>query len=189
MNLKSYITLILISLCNLSFGQDADAPPAKPVYRDAETHDQIAKKLIETQKKSPLAKLEESKGEDPSVKNQPQNLIASSDIISYNGLTTLVPKRAIVQLPEKYKNRINNASSGGKLVGWLEFYSSNRGWITTLEVTRLQAEGREPLAEETSENLKKNTNLIIATYSAGPISLLPLKEPKKEEEAKAIQKK
>jgi hypothetical protein len=54
MNLKSYITLILIGLCNLSFGQDAEK---KPVYRDAETHDQIAKKLVETQNKNPLAKL------------------------------------------------------------------------------------------------------------------------------------
>ena len=192
MNLKSYLTLILIGLCNLSFGQDAEKKDAekKPVYRDAETHDQIAKKLVETQNKNPLAKLEESKGEDPSLKNQPLNLIASSDIISYNGLMTLVPKCAIVQVPEKYKKRINNApASGSKLVGWSEFYSKNRGWITSLEVTRLQAEGREPLAEETSESLKKNSNLVVATYSTGPISLLPLKEPKKEEEAKSIQKK
>ena len=152
----------------------------KPVYRDAETHDHIVKKLAVSQKSNPMAKLAESKGEDPSVKNRPQDLISSSDIISYNGYTTLVPKHAIIQIPENYKSRINKHVSGYKVIGWFEFYKLNRGWITTVEVSKDQAEGRKPLNEDLRESFKKNSNMIVATYSTGPISLLPLKEPKEE---------
>lgn len=150
----------------------------KPAYRDAQTHDQIVKKLSETNQKNPFAKLSKSEGEDPSLKNRPENLITSSDIISYNGNTTLVPKHAIIQIPEKYKSRINNHVKGNKIISWMDFYALNRGWITTVEVSKEQAEGRKPLAEDVSESFKKNSNMIIATYSTGPISLLPLKEPK-----------
>ena len=78
--------------------------------------------------------------------------------------------------PKQYEDRINNHVPGNKVVGWLEFYTLNRGWITTVEVSRVQAEGKEPLAEDITENLSKSRNLVIATYSTGPISILPLQE-------------
>ena len=162
----------------------ASAEPKKPVYRDAETHDLIVKKLRVNQNIDPMKSLIPSEGEDPSKKNQPKDLISSSDVISFNGVTTLVPKRAIIQMPEVYKDRLNNHSPGNKVIGWWDFYRLNRGWITTVEVTRVQAEGKEPLAEKISEGFSKNRNMIIATYSAGPISLLPLKE-KEEGETEA----
>ena len=64
---------------------------------------------------------------------------------------------------------------GSKLVTWADFYAVNRGWITTVEVCRVQAEGNSPLAEETQKQIGKSANLIVATYQAGPISVLPLK--------------
>eukprot|EP00903_Cladosiphon_okamuranus_P003589 g3587.t1 len=137
----------------------------KPVYRDAETHDQIAKKLKAGNSHNPMKTLIPSEGEDPSVKNRPQDIISSSDVISFGGLTTLVPKKAIMQIPEIYADRINNHTPGNRIVGWFDFYRMNRAWITTVEVTRVQAEGREPIPEEVAENLEKNRNLIIATYS------------------------
>lgn len=167
------VTLTLAALASLLMA----APESKkPVYRDVETHDLIVRKLKVNQKIDPMKNLVPSEGEDPSKKNKPQNLVSSSDIISFNGVTTLVPKRAIMQVPEKYENRINNHTPGNRVVGWLEFYTLNMGWITTVEVSRVQAEGNEPIAEELSENLSKSRNLVIATYSTGPISMLPLKE-------------
>lgn len=151
--------------------------PRKPVYRDAETHELIAKKLKVNQEIDPIQKLVPSEGADPSKVNQPKNLIDSSDVISFNGYTTLVPKLAIIQLPELYADRINNHRLENKVVGWGEFYRLNQGWITTVEVSRVQAEGKEALAEAVSENLSKSRNLVIATYSAGPISMLPPKLP------------
>lgn len=160
----------------------------KPVYRDAETHDLIVRKLKVSQSKDPMKNFVPSEGEDPSVKNRPKDLISSSDVISFNGVTTLVPKRAIIQIPKQYADRINNHTPGNKVVGWVDFYTLNRGWVTTVEVSRAQAEGREPLAEDLSENLSESRNLIVATYSTGPISMLPLKEKEEKENTETSSK-
>ena len=174
----AYATMAILAFASVF---PASAEPKKLVYRDAETHDLIVKKLRVNQNIDPMKSLLPSEGEDPSKKNQPKDLISSSDIISFNGVTTLVPKRAIIQMPEAYEDRLNNHSPGNKVIGWWGFYTLNRGWITTVEVTRVQAEGKESLAEEITEGFTKSRNMIIATYSAGPISMLPLKE---KEEAK-----
>jgi len=165
----------------------ANAEPGakKSVFRDAETHDMIVKKLKATQNLDPIKKMQPSEGEDPSKKNIPKDLISSSDVISFNGVTTLVPKRAIMQVPENYKARLNNHTPGNKVIGWLDFFRLNRGWITTVEVTRAQAEGKEPLAEGVSEHLSKSQNLIVASYLTGPISMLPQKEKEEKETAEA----
>jgi hypothetical protein len=168
-----FAILALAALAGLS---PAAPETKKPVYRDAETHDLLVRKLRVNQNINPMKGLLPSEGEDPSKKNKVQNLVTSSDVISFNGVTTLVPKRAIIKVPDKYGDRINNHPPGNRVVGWLEFYSLNKGWVTTVEVSRVQAEGKEPLAEELSENLSKSRNLLIATYSTGPISMLPLQE-------------
>lgn len=172
--------ILRISLTVLALALPGSAEPKKPVYRDAESHDLIVRKMKVTEKLDPIKSLVPSEGEDPSKNNQPKDLISSSDVISFNGFTTLVPKRAIIQTPNSYKDRINNHTLGNKIVSWMDFYKLNRGWITTVEVTRAQAEGKEPLAEEVSDNLSKSGNLVIATYSTGPISMMP---PKVEEKA------
>jgi hypothetical protein len=53
----------------------------------------------------------------------------------------------------------------------------NKGWITTLEISRAQAEGNAPLPDETHKRLSKCTSLVVCTYKGGPISMLPLKVP------------
>ncbi|WP_411826622.1 hypothetical protein [Luteolibacter sp. AS25] len=177
--MKHPLSTIILSTC-LALATFVQGESKKPVYRDAETHVQIAKKLKVSNSHNPMKTLLPSEGEDPSVKNRPQDIISSSDVLSFGGLTTLVPKKAIMRIPEIYADRINNHVPGNRIVGWFEFYRLNRAWITPVEVSRIQAEGKEPIAEEVSENLKKNQNLIIATYSASPISLLELKVQEEE---------
>lgn len=154
----------------------AQQEPEKREYRDAATHEQLAAKLKIASAANPMKDLLPSEGEDPSVKNQAVNIVDASDVISFNGVTTLVPKLAIMQIPKIYENRINNHTPGNKIVGWTVFYGMNRGWITPVEVSREQAAGYSPLAEELTDHLKKNRNLLIATYKTGPISLIPLRE-------------
>ena len=144
-------------------------------FRDAATHEQLSRALRKSEQSDPMNALKRSEGADPSKANQPVNLLEQSDIISFNGLTTLVPKRAILASPAKLKDRVVQ-TAGNKLVGWAEFYALNRGWITTVEVSRVQAEGNKPIAEETQERIGKSSNLVVATYMGGPISVLPLKE-------------
>lgn len=151
-------------------------PAAKPVFRDAATHDQLALGLRKSQQEDPMRTLKTTQGQDPSVVNRPPGILATSDIISFNGLATLVPKRAVMQMPAALSDRMK-MSAGCKLVGWTEFFSANRGWITTIEVSRVQAQGNEDIAEETRTQMVKSGNLIVATYQGGPISVLPLKVP------------
>lgn len=150
--------------------------PAPPAMRDVIGEDQlraVCKKAISPMARTlPMANLKE----DPSKVNQPEDLISKSDIISYNGMTTLVPKRAIIQLPESLAQRVGHPD-GSRIVSWAEFHAANRGWITTLEVTRAQAAGREPFSKETSATLSKATTMVVATFNGGTISVLPPKTP------------
>ncbi len=105
------------------------------------------------------------------------SLLSRSDILSFNGMTTLIPKRAILHQPKPLAPRVNNFQQGSRVVGWLDFMQSNRGWITTVEVTRDQAEGRQPMDEKVVESYLKSTNLVVATFRGGPVSVLPLAVP------------
>lgn len=178
---KSPSTIICFAIfAAVSHAQEA-AP--KPVFRDVATHESLTQKLREADANDPMKALAKAEGKDPSKANQPQNLIESSDLISYQGLTTLVPKRAIMQIPAAYKDRVNNHVDGNRVVGWLDFYAANRGWITTVEISRAQAGGGEELPEELSDQLAKSKNMIVTVLAMGPISYQPYRgeETKKEE--------
>jgi hypothetical protein len=170
----SYITQGLGVALLASLVTTGHAAPG--VMRDAATHDQLSLALRKADQLDPMKNLAPATGEDPSMKNRPKDILTESDIISYRGLATLVPKRAILQIPKKYEGQIK-MEAGSKIVGWADFYTANRSWITTIEVSRVQAEGNEPVAEETQKVMAKSTNLIVATYKGGPISVLPLKVP------------
>ena len=166
-----------LSLSVLSTGAVmAQGFPKPPPMQEAITHEELVLQYRKAQQDDPMKKLEKATGEDPSVVNRPPSLLGSSDFITFGNLSTLVPKRAILQIPKSLADRINSASLT-RIVGWAEFYAANRGWITTIEVSRSQAEGNVPLAEETQKQMGKNGNLIVATFMGGPISLLPLKVP------------
>ncbi len=149
----------------------------KPVMRDAATHEQLVQSLRQADQANPMKQMKPATGEDPSLVNRPQDLISQSDIIAFQGIQTLVPKRAVLQIPKKYSDRVA-AQPGAKVVSWADFYAANRSWITTVEVSRTQAEGNLALPEETQKMMTKSGNLLVATYMGGPISLLPIKETK-----------
>jgi hypothetical protein len=144
--------------------------------RDAATHQQLSLAMQKTAHEDPMKSLKTAVGADPSVVNRPKSIIAESDIVCFGGHATLVPKRAILVIPKNYADRIH-FQTGAMLKGWSEFYANNRGWITTIEVSRLQAEGKDPIAAEIETKMVKSGNLVVATYLGGPISVLPLKVP------------
>jgi hypothetical protein len=153
--------------------------------RDAPTHDDL---VIKARKAAalddPMKHLAKSDGQDPSKVNQPENLLDQSDIVCFNGIAALVPKRAVLATPSAHKERLS-FKPGSQIVPWGEFYAQNRGWITTVEVSRAQAEGNAALPEETTTRISKSRNLVVATYKGGPISVLPLKTPPPENPAEA----
>jgi len=155
--------------------------------RDAATHEQLVLSYRKASQEDPARKMTPTKGPDPLLVNPPKDLIGDSDILCFNGMATLVPKRAVLQIPKNMAGRLKYVP-GAKLLSWADFYAVNRGWITTMEVSRVQAEGNSPLGEVALKQMSKNANLIVATYQAGPISVLPLKVPAEKAGEKAGEK-
>lgn len=167
------IPMIFAALASGLHAQNAAAPPP---MRDAATHEQLAQQWREAQQNDPTRKIAPAKGPDPSKVNLPLDLLSQSDILCFGGLATLVPKRAVLLIPEGFAERMK-FTPGAKIVSWMDFFAANRGWVMSVEITRVQAEGNEPLAEETRKIMTKSGNLVVATYQGGPISLLPPKVP------------
>lgn len=169
--MKTKLLLLTLLLPSMAAGQDTAA-----AFRDAATAESLAAKYRQVSLVDPMkAAFPEAEGEDPSVVNRVGNLLESSDVLTFNGQTTLVPKNALVLIPAKLSDRINKHQPGAEIVGWLEFFARNQGWISTVEVTFAQARGDEPVSPETLAQLGKNGNLIVAVLKAGPISVMPPK--------------
>lgn len=166
--------IILITLAGLSAGQTGCAEETP--MRDAATGEQLNLAYRKAMQEDPMRKLAPAKAADPSVVHQPRDLLSQSDIICFGGMATLVPKRAILHIPANLADRLK-FKEGSKIQGWADFFSQNGGWITTVEVSRGQAEGNLALADETAKRVQKSASLIVATYLGGPISVLPLKVP------------
>jgi hypothetical protein len=173
MKIHRFIVGLGIAVLALPSGM---ASADQPVLQEAMSQEQLILARRKADQSDPMSSMPAVKGEDPSVVNRPPSILETSDIISFGKFATLIPKRAIIQIPKNVADRIR-LEPGATIQSWSEFYAANRGWITTVEVSRVQAEGNEPLAEETKRQLSKCGNLVVATYLGGPISLLPLKEP------------
>ena len=143
--------------------------------RDVATHDQLSEKLRVANNQSPLSQLKAVEGEDP-TKAKSEDFISRSDFMSFAGRATIIPKRAILHTPAAMGERIK-LQPGSKIQTWSEFFAMNRSWISTVEVTRAQAEGKVPLAEDLIKRIEKSTTVVVATYQGGPISVLPIKAP------------
>lgn len=148
----------------------------QPVMRDAATHEQLSEALRVAINKGPLAEMKPAPGPDPSKVNIPENIVKTSDFLSFSGRATLVPKKAILHVPANMADRVK-LQPGSQIQTWADFYAMNRAWVTTVEVSRVQAEGNQALPEATLERIAKSSTLVVATYQGGPISVLPLKVP------------
>ncbi len=153
----------------LALGVALAATP--PVMRDAATHqDLVARKRATAEPGLPLG-MTPCKGPDPSKANQPGDLIGRSDLVCHGGVATLVPKRALLSVPERFRQRLRMVE-GTRVVTWEEFFARNRDWITTVEVTPEEAGGRAMLPEKTTRQIADCDTVVVATFLGGPISVL-----------------
>lgn len=168
-------THLLIAATLLAAGPaPAQNQAARPVMRDAATHEQLTEVVRKAAEKKTEPVFQPKQGADPAKTNQPADLIGRSDILCYNGIATLVPKRAVLHIPKSLAGRIG-MQDGAKIVTWPDFITGNRAWITTATVSRAQAEGKQPLSEATVKTFAKESRVVIAVYQECPISVLPLK--------------
>lgn len=155
--------------------------PVNRVFRDAATHESILEKAKGAENPVDQFKhLTPPPNPEHAQRENVSNLIDRSEIIHRGDLVTLVPKRAVLHLPESLKG-VRGKVLGKRLVTWPEFYRANRSWIETVEVNRAQAEGREPLSEELIKSFEKRTKAVVAVIrGGGPVSVLPLEIPEEE---------
>lgn len=170
------ISTTCLPLFGIAALMSAASLAAEPVMRDAATHDELSAKLRVANNENPMKKFIPAEGPDPSKAEESTDLSEMLDFISYNGIATVVPKKAILSIPPSVADRIK-LQPGHKVQSWQDFYAANRGWITTVEVSRAQAEGNLALGEELTKRIGKSSSLVVATYQGGPISVLPLKAP------------
>lgn len=166
-----------VALSALIHLQPAVAEPVRRVVmREAPSHDEIVEFARKAKEETPAPVFTPAEGPDPSVANKLGDLIARSDVLCFQGRATLVPKRAVLHVPKSLAGRLG-MQEGSQLGSWTEFLNLNRGWIRTVAVTRVQAEGNDPMPAAVLESFAKEQRVVIATYQEGPISVLPLKVP------------
>ena len=172
--MKSLIPFALLSLATVQ-AQETETSPASsggPV-----THEQLLERQRQADEDARRARAESQAvaaaqpAVDPSKANKPESLLARSEILCFSGFATLVPKKAVIHKPESLASRTGSFSPGAKLQPWREFYAANRGWISTMEVTRAQAEGKELFTEEMTKSVEKSSSIIIATFGGDPITV------------------
>jgi hypothetical protein len=155
------------------------APRYDGEMRDAASHDQLSSKLRMAQQSDPIKDSGPAIGEvekDPASAQHKRSLLDSSAILCFRGELTLVPKRAVLHVPEHLEKRFG-VNGKVEVKSWQDFYAANRGWIRPLEVTRDEAFGFKPLSEAKLEAIKESTTVVVATFKNGPIAVRPYVDP------------
>ena len=99
-----------------------------------------------------------------------QSIIAQSEIITDGENWTLVPKGAVLFVPERNTENVGTKPVGSLLM-WREFLAKNPAWVSTHEVSYEQATGETPLPEGSMEHWQKRNCIVVAVHRGGPISL------------------
>lgn len=176
MKSHSIVFLAAVSLVMASQGQTTVS--SRPPMREAPTNEELIVKLRQSEQQMAAAAVARpaSSPIDPRANQPLPDLFNSSEILCYNGAFTLVPKRAVLEFPQNLRDRLK-VQQGAKVQSWSDFYIANRNWITTVEVSKSQASGAKPLAEETSAHIAKCGKLVVATFQGHPISVHPVPVP------------
>lgn len=140
--------------------------------RDIASHDQLSQRLRASEQRDPMRNLAPAEGEDPTKAARPADLLATSEVLCFNGVATLVPKGSVLAIPANLKTR-TGFQAGARIVPWQQFYLNNRNWLSTAEVSFEQAAGHEELPEGLRQKLEESRTIIIATMRQGPISVNP----------------
>ncbi|HBJ85725.1 MAG TPA: hypothetical protein DDZ88_18000 [Verrucomicrobiales bacterium] len=96
----------------------------------------------------------------------------SNSIILFDGDNhTVVPHGAILNLPEKLRERVVAAPAGGFLL-WPSFLKRNEQWLASREVPLEMAKGDKEASSTVMRNLADSPKLLVSVYRGNPISVL-----------------
>jgi hypothetical protein len=121
---------------------------------------------------SPVSTLAQPSAEaDRVARPSKQSIINQSVILSDGTNWTLVPRGAVLHLPEAHENKIGRRPVGN-LLSWKQFLATNRAWISAEEISLRQAEGVHQLDERRTAFWPKQDKIIVAVHLGGPISVV-----------------
>lgn len=127
--------------------------------------------LAKLQQSSPMAALQKPAPGQASVSRPNDQSIIKQSMILHDGKNwTLVPKGAVIFLPEAMRSRVN-VKPVGTLLAWSEFLAKNYAWITTNDVSFDQAAGNKPLPAERVAFWGMQEKVVVAVHQNGPISV------------------
>lgn len=139
----------------------------------APTHETLSKSRSDV---NSLADRLELEAIDPAKLTKPEprsrkSLLARSQFLAFRGNWTMVPKGAVLHVPDTFKERVV-ARPKGELISWQEFYRKNRGWLQAQPVRLSDAKGDTPLAPSLFESFTRHGRVVVAVLHNGPISVL-----------------
>lgn len=169
--LKVTRALALVAFCFSSSmsAQDVDPAAAKASkMRERITDAELAK--IRAASPSSFDKSKAKPIEKPEVTVK-RDIYQISDVLVDGGFHTVIPKGAVLSVPESLTNRIASKAEG-KFQFWPEFYERNKAWIRLQEVEVDVALGKVPLPESVVKMLGTESKMVIASFKGNPITVL-----------------
>ncbi|MBK1791572.1 hypothetical protein [Persicirhabdus sediminis] len=108
--------------------------------------------------------------ENKSSTRHKRDLLAQSTILASKGTWTIVPKGAVVHVPEYLRKHVVVAPAG-KLVSWAEFLKNNRRVVKSMEVQSDVANGLQPIDELVKEQMMLQRVIVVAVKNRNPIAV------------------
>jgi hypothetical protein len=97
-------------------------------------------------------------------------IVETSDFIAFDGCSSLVPKGAILHVPEQFSANIA-AGPTGKILLWSDFLNLNRARIYSFEISLEEAAGRKSIDTKRLESAIKTGQLVVAVIRGCPTSV------------------
>jgi len=170
------LAFCLITLNAVAEDNPTPAAPTNIVKRP--THKDLVKVQQEQEKEKHKRNASRPVTKKPIVTIKKRSIIGSSTLLSSGVHWTLVPRGAVVYVPDHLKGKIV-AKPSGTLISWKKFLHKNYGWLHIHPVKMTQAQGKEKISQKSIKAYKSMGKIVVATCAQGPISVAPdsLKPP------------
>jgi len=120
----------------------------------------------------------------PAILRKKKSLLGRSTLLANNNQWTLIPKGAVIHIPEHLKDKIILKPEKRRIVDWKTFHRINHGWIHIHKVNMDQARGNEKISQKTIQAYKTMRKVVVATNNGDPISVAPNSLKPEEEKVK-----
>ena len=173
MNMPGHSVLLLVLAAMPGHAQTMEPATTQPgTAANATYTERISDEaLLERQKVKPIAKTV-----PPETDRRPYDIVAMSDFIAFDELSTLVPKGAILHIPEGFRHNVVQGPKG-QLLLWNEFLTRNRARVAPLEIGVEEATGAKPIDPKTLAAAMRNGMILVAVIHGNPSSVAPPVSP------------